>query len=524
MAKTSEKVQASTWITLAILGSTILITMYGETMLLPAMGDIISDFDISYSTSSWILTAYLIAGAVMTPIAGKLSDIYGKKKLVLIVFVIYIAGIGLGGLSNNIYLLLASRVIQGMGISMFPIAFGIIRDQFPLQKLAIGVGIFSSMFAAGSVVGIAIGGSIIQNFGWRSTFFTIIPVAVILWIIIRKYVQNDDIAKSGLERNDRSSFVQNTDTIHDSGEQHPHKASKKMVANNHKPNIDFKGAVTLAITITSFLLTLTYFANTTNDVNTNSIDSNHAFIILVSLAALTTISIASFIVVERKAQYPLIPLNLIADKILLPTNIILLVFGITMFMVYQTIPILVTSPSPLGFGGDAMDSAYIQLPFMVVFLLFAPSSGFIVSKIGNFKPIIAGSITTTVGFFVLSVFHSTVPMVAVNLVMISAGLSLINVGAFNVVLQHTPRQFSGISIGISVVVVLIGSSIGPVIASMYMQTYQEFVGGFGDRLFPSPLSYNLIFLTATLISTISVVTVIFLKRRAATQIMAAEKR
>jgi MFS family permease len=81
VAKTSEKIQASTWITLAILGSTILITMYGETMLLPAMGDIISDFNISYSTSSWILTAYLIAGAVMTPIAGKLSDIYGKKKI-----------------------------------------------------------------------------------------------------------------------------------------------------------------------------------------------------------------------------------------------------------------------------------------------------------------------------------------------------------------------------------------------------------------------------------------------------------
>lgn len=523
MAKTTEKIQASTWITLAILGSTILITMYGETMLLPAMGDIITEFNISYSTSSWILTAYLIAGAVMTPIAGKLSDIFGKKKMVLIVFVVYIVGIGLGGLSNNIYLLLASRVIQGMGISMFPIAFGIIRDQFPLQKLAIGVGIFSSMFAAGSVVGIAIGGSIIQSFGWRSTFFTIIPVAIILWVIIRKYVQNDDMAKSGLERNERSSLMQNADAIHDSVEQH-HPTDSKKVASNYKPSIDFKGAVALAITITSFLLTLTYFANTTDGINTNSIDSNHAFVVLVSLAALTTISMASFVVVERKAQSPLIPLNLLANKILLPANIILLVFGVTMFMVYQTIPILVTSPLPLGFGGDAMDSAYIQLPFMVVFLLFAPSSGFIVSKIGNFKPIIVGSITTTVGFLVLSVFHSTVPMVAINLVMISAGLSLVNVGAFNVVLQYTPRQFSGVSIGISVVIVLIGSSIGPVIASMYMQTYQELVSGVGDRLYPSPLSYNLIFLTATLISTISVVTVIFLKRRAATQITAVKKK
>ena len=492
-------------------------------MLLPAMGDIISEFNISYSTSSWILTAYLIAGAVMTPIAGKLSDVYGKKKLVLIIFVIYIIGISLGGLSNNIYFLIASRVIQGIGISMFPIAFGIIRDQFPVHKLAIGVGIFSSMFAAGSVVGIAIGGNIVQNFGWKSTFFTIIPVAVILWIIIRKFVQDDD--KTGLEGegNDRSGFIKIMDTKHNKEMPHSTSDSRKVV-NHYRPHIDFKGAITLAITITSFLLTLTYFANTTDGTNTHSIDLPYTFFILISLAALTTSSLVIFIKIERKASSPLIPLNLIADKILLPANAILLIFGITMFMVYQTIPILVTSPSPLGFGGDAIDSANIQLPFMIVFLIFAPSSGFIVSKIGNFKPIIAGSIITTIGFFILSAFHSTATMIAMNLVIISAGLSLINVGAFNVVLQYTPRQFSGISIGISVVIVLIGSSIGPVIASIYMQTYQEFVSGVSNRLYPSLFSYNMIFLTATLISTISIVTVIFLKKNASKQIINVNKK
>ena len=78
--ETSEKIRTSAWITLAILGCTLLVTFYGETMLLPAIRDIINDFHISYSTSSWILTAYLISGAVATPIAGKLSDIYGRKQ------------------------------------------------------------------------------------------------------------------------------------------------------------------------------------------------------------------------------------------------------------------------------------------------------------------------------------------------------------------------------------------------------------------------------------------------------------
>ena len=130
-----KKISMSAWITLGILGSSLLITMYGETMLLPAIPDIIREFNITYNTSSWILTSYLIAGAVMTPITGKLSDVYGRKKMILIIMSIYIIGIFLGGFSTNISFLIVSRVIQGIGVSMFPIAFGIIRDQFPQEKL-----------------------------------------------------------------------------------------------------------------------------------------------------------------------------------------------------------------------------------------------------------------------------------------------------------------------------------------------------------------------------------------------------
>src|SRR5207248_5123668 len=75
---------------------------------------------------------------------------------------------------------------------MFPIAFGIIRDQFPIEKLAIGIGVFSSMFAAGSVVGLAVGGSIIQSFGWHATFLSIVPIAIALWIIINRFIHGDN--------------------------------------------------------------------------------------------------------------------------------------------------------------------------------------------------------------------------------------------------------------------------------------------------------------------------------------------
>src|SRR2546421_5815955 len=182
------KIKQSPWITLAILSSIGLITMHAETMLLPAIPDIIRDFHINYSMSSWILTAYLVSGAVMTPIAGKLSDIYGRKKILLSIMIIYAVGVSLSGVATNIYFMLMARAIQGIGMSMFPIAFGIVRDVFPREKISIGQGVITSMFASGAVIGLSVGGIIIQNFGWQATFFTIIPVSISLLIVIWRFI------------------------------------------------------------------------------------------------------------------------------------------------------------------------------------------------------------------------------------------------------------------------------------------------------------------------------------------------
>ncbi|MFL6431103.1 MAG: MFS transporter [Nitrososphaeraceae archaeon] len=514
-----KKIISSAWITLAILGSTILITMYGETMLLPAIRDIITDFDISYSTSSWILTAYLIAGAVATPIAGKLSDIYGRKKIVLIILIIYILGISAGGFSTNISFLLVARVIQGIGISMFPIAFGIIRDQLAKDKLAIGIGVFSSMFAAGSVVGLAVGGSIIQSFGWHATFLSIVPVAIALWIIINRSIHGDNderlIGVAEKQGNSVEESDANTMSSNDDSPKHD-RVGDNSSSDRRRPSLDIKGTIALAVTIASFLLTLTYIGSTSASSSSND-SVYHIHITVISLCLLSIGSLILFVLIERRASSPLIELSLITHKILLPANIIILIFGMTMFMVYQTIPILVRSPHPLGFGGDAIASAMIQLPFMIIFLIFAPSSGFIVSKIGNLNPTVAGTIIMTIGFFSLFMFHSTEFVVAINLAIVASGISLIQVGAFNITMEYTPMQFSGVSLGMSVVLVLIGSSIGPAIAAIYMQTHQEMiskgVSSNSGGSFPSPISYNLIFLTATVVSTISIALVTVLKRK-----------
>jgi MFS family permease len=484
----NQKVPKKAWISLAILGSALLIAMYGETMLLPAIPDIIKEFYISYNTSSWILSAYLIAGAVSTPVAGKLSDVYGRKKMVMIILIIYIVGISLGGLSTNITFLVIARVIQGIGISMFPIAFGIIRDQFPKEKLAIGVGVFSSMFAAGSVVGLALGANIIEHFGWRTTFFSIVFVAIGLWFVIRRYIHDstDSIDTIALESQNPISIDKKIKNLQETN------------ALTNSKNIDVKGTITLAVTIISFLMILSFS-------QTQGIENPLLYVFIVVGIA----SLLLFVIIEKRSNSPLVNFQLMTNKVILSANIILVIAFLSMFTVFQTIPVLVRSPQPLGFGENVITTATIQLPFMIVFLLFAPSSGFIVSKLGNVRPTIIGSIVSTIGFFSLFFFHSNGIVVSTNLAIIAGGLSLMQVGGFDIILQSTPRRFSGISLGMTVLFNLIGGSVGPAVAGIFMQTNQVYIKDLAAS-FPSPDSYNLIFLTISLISLVPVVLAIFL--------------
>jgi MFS family permease len=483
--KQTDIINRSAWTTLVILSCLGLITMYGETMVLPAIPDFIRDFNISYNTSSWILSSYLIAGAVMTPIAGRLSDIYGKKKILLIVMAVYSTGILAGGFANSIEFMLAARTAQGVGMSMFPIAFGIIREILPEKKLAIGQTIFSSTFSGGAVVGLIVGATIIQNFGWQATFFSIFPIAIILGLVIRKLIYVRNLATSevkvdeGRVRNDNEN------------------SSVK------KQTIDLKGTVALAVTIISFLAGISFLENNINDTGFQ----------IAGLFSVAAVSLAVFIVIEKKVSSPLLDLKLMTHKMILPATIILMMVFLCMFMVYQTIPILVRSPQPLGFGGDALVTASVQLPFMIVLLVGTIMSGFILNKVGNTRLTLIGTIISAIGFFSLLLFHSTEFMVSVTLAIIAAGLSLSITGGFNVVLLSAPIQATGIALGMALLLNLVGMSIGPSIAALFQQMYQGTVEGVAGEQFPTQVAYNLIFLTAALISLASIALALALARR-----------
>ena len=443
-------------------------------MLLPALPQLIDEFDLSYNTSSWILSAYLVAGAVMTPVSGKLSDIYGKKKIMIILISIYTIGLIISPLSSNFFMLLVSRILQGIGISVFPVTFGLVREHFPREKLALSQGVISSMFAGGSVLGLAIGGTIVQYYSWRLTFFSIIPIAICLIFIIMRFIPNE---KKGIY----NSKIKN----HESNER-----------------FDLRGSILLGVSIITFLLFITF-------LKTDSLDENHTLLNFIKIPLTSLIcliffisSFIAFLSFERKTKFPLISSRLFLDRRILASNIILLIVGMSMFTIFQTLPILAQSPYPVGFNNNPLQMSIVQLPFALVLLILGPLAGFMISRIGQTTPLLIGTIAMSLGFSLILLGRFNEFYISLYLVIISIGLSLTNVSSTNIVMMQSSFEQIGISLGISNLLRIIGSSIGPTIAGLFMQTHLLPIdlSKNQNQYFPTAAAYDLIFGTMLILS------------------------
>ncbi|AIC17000.1 MFS transporter [Nitrososphaera viennensis] len=482
-----DKIPLSAWKTLAILSSIATMVMYAETMLVPSLPHIIREFSLPYSISPWILTTYLIAGAVMTPIASSLANMHGKKKILLYIMLVYGAGVVIGGVTNDLYSFIVARGMQGVGMAMFPLAFSIVREQFPRSRLAIGQGIITSMFASGSILGLLVGAGISEAFGWRMTFLSIVPITALLLVVIMRSIREGQIHPQWQPQQQGNGAS----------------AGPPAVGVEPKPSLDIYGAVALAIVITSFLLLLTYLRP---DAGGGS-----SMPMLLAVSGVCAASFAAFVLIERRATHPVVDYHIFKNRTLLLANVMIIVIGFSMFMVFQTIPILAESPEPIGFGADVTEAATIQLPFAVILLVFGPTSGFIVSKMGSIRPAIIGSAVNVLGFVLLASFHSLPWMVSVSLGIISTGLSLGSVGIMNIILLNTPQRQMVSSLGNTTLLRIVGSSVGPAMAGVLMQTHLVAADGFSGT-FPAPETYTMIFVGAAILATLSVVMSVLLRK------------
>src|ERR1039458_10277447 len=138
-----------------------------QSLVTPILPTIQHDLHTSQSTVTWVLTAYLLSASIFTPILGRVGDMVGKERMLVVTLSALALGSVMAGLSQSIGLLILGRVVQGIGGAVLPLSFGIIRDQFPSTKVATGVGVVAAMAAVGGGAGIVLAGPIVKHLDYH---------------------------------------------------------------------------------------------------------------------------------------------------------------------------------------------------------------------------------------------------------------------------------------------------------------------------------------------------------------------
>ena len=173
---------------LLILAGAALAFALAQTMLIPALGELTHQLDTDASGIAWVLTGYLLAAAVSTPIAGRLGDMFGKRRLLVLSLVAFGAGSSVAALGTSLEVVVAGPRAAGLGGGIFPLCFGIIRDEFPREKVAGSIGLISAIFGIGGGAGLVGGGLIADNLSYHWIFWlgaisaALAAIAAQLWV------------------------------------------------------------------------------------------------------------------------------------------------------------------------------------------------------------------------------------------------------------------------------------------------------------------------------------------------------
>src|SRR3954447_27051234 len=151
-----------------------------QTLVVPALPALAKEFGASASTTSWVLTGNLLSASMATPIVGKLGDLYGKGRMLTATLLVFSCGAVINALAGSIEVVIAGRILQGVGAGVFPLSFGIVRDTFPPRRIPGGLAIVSAIFGIGGAIGLPLSGVIVDNFPLQWLFWislVAVPVA-----------------------------------------------------------------------------------------------------------------------------------------------------------------------------------------------------------------------------------------------------------------------------------------------------------------------------------------------------------
>lgn len=432
---------------LVILAVMALMVTYVETMVLPAFKQFYTFFDQTsgnFSTIAWILSAYLLVGVVVTPIFGKLGDLYGKKRMLLLVMSIYAVAVTFAGFTpnlgqavglsrpNQLYLLIGVRAVQGVGMAMFPLAFSMIPEVFPPARIGAAQGIVSAMFATGASLGLVGGGYLAQTFGWQITYHTVIPVAVIVVVLAALLL--------------------------------------KESARHANPSLDLPGVATLAFGLTTLMFGISQ-GSAWGWTDWSAAHWGALAFGVPEFFLLAVVGFAAFAYWEPRAKNPVVNFAAMRPRNIWVSNVNGVLAGLLMFLLFTSVTVLIELPFGPGFDQSELELGLILLPSTLSMLAFGPFLGRLIGRRGP-KPIMAlGFALSAIGGTALALFNRA----EIDLVIFPILLMVGNVGVLiamtNAIVLTADRRELGIQTGMNQTFRNLGSTIAPVLVTTILASY-----------------------------------------------------
>jgi MFS family permease len=409
--------------TLALFALLAASVMYVEIMLTPSLPAIRSQYNVTEGQVSLILALYTVFGTAINPVVGKLGDLYGKKRILLFVLIAYSIMVTLTSFAPSFNVLLLTRTFQGIGLGIFPLAFSLVREEFPTELVPKAQGMISAMFGAGIALGLPLGAFVANSYGWQANYHLATPVIIILTIIIAFEV----------------------------------KESVNRVSN---ARLDYVGAVLLGTALGLVVLGLSEG----------------------SVWGWTSLSVLGFIFGGLVLFIPLVPyelrmgeaaiLNLRQLRVrnVLVSNIIGVIVGLGMLLAFQSIVFQLEDIKPAGFGFDILTTGIYLLPLAIVMLILAYPIGILISKIGVKPFLILGSIIGALGFFLISE-ATTAIQISEYLAIASVGLAMEMVAMQNLLVLSVKRLELGLATSMNTAFRNVGQSLGAPIAGSILSTF-----------------------------------------------------
>jgi predicted MFS family arabinose efflux permease len=389
-----------------------------QSLIAPVLPEIQRDLHTTQSLVTWAFTGYLLSASVLTPILGRLGDRIGKDRVMPIALAGLAAGLLLSAIAPNIGVLLVGRVIQGAGGGIVPLAFGIIRDEFPRERLARAVSMLAALLGAGSGAGIALAGPLSDALGYRALFW--IPAIVVAVAAVA------------------SLFI-----IPPSPTRHPGRIS-----------------VTAGVLLAAWLLALLLPLAQGSAWGWGSARVIGLFVIAAVLAV-------AWAVIESRSDSPLVDMRTMRLPAVWTTNVVSLLFGAGLYAVISFLPAFVETPASAGYGfGLGVTGAGLILLPMTLAMFFV---GLVVHRLmhsfGDKAVLVAGTVIAVAGFVVLTAAHHDEWQVLVAMVVVGLGFGLAFAATSTVIVAAVPAHQVGVASGMNVNIRNIGGSLGAALMS-----------------------------------------------------------